>query len=160
MINTLFPAQFGYTDNNVTGNGQPKLRATGDLDLLHATIKTLQSASVDVANGAASAIQVGGDVMVLGPGGSINLGTTAAEINPKLSNSSVGVLTLDNGAIDVFTDANVLVNQSRILTVQGGDILMWSRRTAIWMRAAARRPRWISSLYPSISIRWTCRPSI
>jgi len=128
MINTLFPASFGYTDNNVTGNAQPVPRATGDLDLLHATIKTLQSASTSIVNpdGTSSTVQVGGDIAVLGPGGSVNVGTTALEINRKLSNSSLGILTLDNGAISVFTDASVLVNQSRILTVQGGDILMFS----------------------------------
>jgi filamentous hemagglutinin family protein len=182
IINTLFPAALGYTDNyrdmdtpaqditglsddelvrtaialahraNSSGAGvdlkeadlrslsrenllsvtlkylRPTLRPTGELDLLHATIKTLQSASTKITNadGTASAIQVGGDVLVMGPGGSINVGTTALEINHKLSNSSLGVLTLDNGAINIFTDANVLVNQSRILTVQGGDILMLS----------------------------------
>jgi len=48
------------------------------------------------------------------------------ETNTKLTNSALGILTLDNGVIDIFTDGNVLVNQSRILTVQGGDVLMWS----------------------------------
>jgi hypothetical protein len=127
IINTLFPASLGYTNNTVAG-GTSVVNATGNLDLLHATIKTLQSLNTDVADtsGSASQIPVGGDITVLGPGGSINVGTTALEINPKLSNSSVGILTLDNGAINVFTDVSVLVNQSRILTVQGGDILMWS----------------------------------
>src|SRR5262249_14736295 len=41
-------------------------------------------------------------------------------------NSALGILTLDNGPISVFVDGSVLVNQSRILTVQGGDLLMWS----------------------------------
>ncbi|HKY19223.1 MAG TPA: filamentous hemagglutinin family protein [Rhizomicrobium sp.] len=128
MISTLFPAAFGYTDNNVTGDAKPSLRATGELDLLHATIKTLQSASKTVINadGTTSAVEVGGDIYVMGPGGSINVGTTAVEINRKLSNSSLGILTLDNGAVSIFTDISVLVNQSRILTVQGGDIMMWS----------------------------------
>ncbi len=138
VINTLFPAALGYTDNNVTGDQQPVLKKTGDLDLLHATIKTLQSATVATLNpdGTFSDTAVGGDVTLLGPGGNINVGTTALDINtppaqsplfhPKLSNSSLGILTLDNGAINTFTDGSVLVNQSRILTVQGGDILMWS----------------------------------
>jgi filamentous hemagglutinin family protein len=142
MIETLFPSEQGYTDNDVGKDEKPVPQHTGDLDLLHATIKTLQSATLTVKgpNGAAAEQEVGGDVMVLGPGGGINVGTTALEINmitgqtsplgpaarPKLSNSSLGVLTLDNGAIDIFTDMSVLVNQSRILTVQGGDILMWS----------------------------------
>lgn len=161
-IGTLFPAQLpsgfaqsvlnqlpsdgsadpgdGYTDNSkLQADGLPVLRATGDLDLLHATIKTMQSAGKTLlgADGKPSVVAVGGDITVLGPGGNINVGTTAQEIrsntvlngNPvanRLSNSSLGVLTLNNGAINILTDVNVLVNQSRILTVQGGDILMWS----------------------------------
>ena len=128
MINTLFPSSLGYTDNSADGDKKPTRVITGELDLLHATIKTLQSATVDVqaADGTTTSLAVGGDIMILGPGGDINVGTTALEINPKLSNSSLGILSLDNGAISVFTDGSVLVNQSRILTVQGGDILMWS----------------------------------
>ncbi|HJT44108.1 MAG TPA: filamentous hemagglutinin family protein [Rhizomicrobium sp.] len=128
MISTLFPAALGYTDNKVAAGETPARQATGDLDLLHATIKTLESASTSVVNedGTTSAVQVGGDILVMGPGGSMNVGTTAPENNPRLSNSSLGLLTLDNGAISVFTDVSVLVNQSRILTVQGGDIMMWS----------------------------------
>ncbi|HWU55037.1 MAG TPA: filamentous hemagglutinin family protein, partial [Rhizomicrobium sp.] len=128
MINTLFPASLGYTDNNITGSAKPVLRATGNVDLLHATIKTLQSTGTSIVNadGTSSVAQVGGDIMLLGPGGSIDVGTTALEVNRNLSNSSLGILTLNNGAINVFTDANVLVNQSRILTVQGGDIMMFS----------------------------------
>jgi hypothetical protein len=130
----------GYTDNDkLQANGLPVLRATGDLDLLHATVKTMQSAGQSIvgADGTTSVVAVGGDITILGPGGNINVGTTAQEIrsntqlngqqvNSRLSNSSLGILTLNNGAINILTDANVLVNQSRILTVQGGDILMWS----------------------------------
>ncbi len=128
VIGTLFPSSLGYTDNNVNGDEKPARVVTGKLDLLHATIKTLQSATITVQtlDGAETNLSAGGNIMILGPGGDIDVGTTALEINPKLSNSSLGILTLDNGAISVFTDGSVLVNQSRILTVQGGDILMWS----------------------------------
>ena len=242
MIETLFPPAFGYTDNRVPADGSmdapgaigdfgiyagsPSKRiGTGDLEMLHATIKTLQSAedftvrvsgldaatadvgqhvvriggeiaagdvfsetmngtaylytaaegdtADEVAAGLRDAILagapdgvavgavgkgtasftlmqtragtvlsaaavskaasvadtarvLGGDILMFGPGGNINVGTTALEINAKLTNSSLGILTLDNGVIDVFTDGSVLVNQSRILTVQGGDVLMWS----------------------------------
>jgi len=142
--NLLIRPSLGYTDNFQDQDPlryqglsrdqlplrdlRPVLRSMGDLNLLHATIKTLQSTGAQVisANGTPSTVEVGGDITVLGPGGSIDVGTTALEINRKLSNSSLGVLTLDNGAINIFTDTSVLVNQSRILTVQGGDILMLS----------------------------------
>ncbi|HKQ43996.1 MAG TPA: filamentous hemagglutinin family protein [Rhizomicrobium sp.] len=144
MINTLFPVSRGYTDNGLTAEARPVLRHTGNLDLLHAVIKTQQGASMPVVNadGTTSAVVVGGNITVLGPGGSINIGTTAREIRDitltpappqkdpypgnKLSNSSLGILTLRGGAISTFTDVSVLVNQSRVLTAQGGDVLMWS----------------------------------
>src|SRR5262249_57146483 len=114
---------------------------TGDLELLHATIKTMQSAketvTLDTVTADGTAIvqspasttqerSVGGNVMILGPGGGINAGTTALEVNSKLTNSKLGILSLDNGVIDIFTDRSMLVNQSRILTVQGGDVALWS----------------------------------
>src|SRR5262249_11919941 len=163
LIDTLYPSSFGYTDNSpspISPNTllpepgtQVQRVETGNLDLLHATIKTLQSASTPVHSMTVPPLSilkttktptgedvffdftpklntnpgaVGGDIMVLGPGGGVNVGTTAVEINAKLSNSAVGVLTLNNGVIDTFTDGSVLVNQSRILTVQGGDIVMWA----------------------------------
>jgi hypothetical protein len=43
-------------------------------------------------------------------------------VNP----ASEGILTLEQGDIDTFTDTNVLLAQSRLMTEQGGDIVMWS----------------------------------
>jgi filamentous hemagglutinin family protein len=37
-----------------------------------------------------------------------------------------GVLTLDGGTVNAFTDGNFLVNQSRVFTEAGGNITMWS----------------------------------
>lgn len=128
IVNTLFPASLGYTDNGPNGVGPAQQVATGNLEMLHATIKTLQSTAIPIvrADGTTANIEFGGDILLFGPGGNINVGTTTAEINKKLTNSAVGILTLDGGGINTFTDGNVLVNQSRILTVQGGDVLMWS----------------------------------
>lgn len=111
-VNTLFPASHGYTANDLGGgaNGANQLIPTGDLDLLHATIQTDQ----------------GGNIMLLGPGGNILVGSTASEPNPNLKPNNLGILTLDGGNIDTFTDESVLVNTSRIFTEEGGDIVMWS----------------------------------
>ena len=104
--------------------------STGDLEMLHATIKTLQSSSTtlvtDAATHATSTVATGGDIMILGPGGDITVGSQAVEINPFLTASALGILTLDNGVIDTFTDGSLLVNESRVLTVQGGDVVLWS----------------------------------
>lgn len=111
-INTMFPADFGYTQNTLGGgtNGANALKHTGDLDLLHATIQT----------------RLGGDISIFGPGGTIRVGSLAIEPNPLLKPNDLGILTLGRGDINTFTDASVLVNSSRIMTQQGGDILMWS----------------------------------
>jgi filamentous hemagglutinin family protein len=128
IVNTLFPTSLGYTDNGPNGKGPAKQVATGNLEMLHATIKTLQSATITVtgANGAKSTVAVGGDIYLLGPGGNIDVGSQAVEINKFFTDSALGILTLDNGVIDSFTDGDLLVNQSRVLTVQGGDIILWS----------------------------------
>ncbi|OAF02723.1 hypothetical protein AYJ54_25965 [Bradyrhizobium centrolobii] len=112
IINAMFPAEWGYTKNALDGgsNGANQLVKTGDMNLLHATVQT----------------KLGGDISIFGPGGNLNVGTLAAEPNTALKLRDIGILTLGGGAINTFTDASVLVNSSRVLTTQGGDIVMWS----------------------------------
>jgi filamentous hemagglutinin family protein len=105
VIATMFPASYGYTAND--GSSPVK---TGDLNLLHSTIQTRQ----------------GGDISIFGPGGNILVGPLATEPNTNLKLSDLGILTLGSGAINTFTDQSVRVDSSRVLTTQGGDILMWS----------------------------------
>ncbi|RXV67607.1 filamentous hemagglutinin N-terminal domain-containing protein [Burkholderia stabilis] len=118
-INTLFPASFGYTANNLGGgsNGSNKQVATGDLDIRSTTIQTQQ----------------GGNVTILGPGGQALVGSTTAP--PQIVDASgnvvagpgtMGILTLEKGNVDIFTDQSVLLAQSRIFTEQGGDMTIWS----------------------------------
>lgn len=118
-INTLFPASYGYTANNLGGgsNGTNKPASTGDLDIRSTTIQTQQ----------------GGDVTILGPGGQALVGSTTAP--PQIVDSSgtvvagpgtMGILTLEKGNVDIFTDQSVLLAQSRIFTEQGGDMTIWS----------------------------------
>nr|WP_279237602.1 filamentous haemagglutinin family protein [Dyella sedimenti] len=119
-IDTLFPASLGYTSN---GSGQGGINGaaqtvdTGDLDIRSSTIQTQQ----------------GGDITILGPGGQALIGSASAP--PVITNSqgqvvagpnSMGLLTLEQGNINVFTDRSVLLAQSRIFTEQGGDLVMWS----------------------------------
>jgi hypothetical protein len=112
MINTMFPSSLGYTANALGGgtNGANQLVETGDLNLLHGTIQT----------------RLGGNISLFGPGGNILVGSLATEPNTDLKLRDLGILTLGGGAINTFTDESVLVNSSRVLTTQGGDVLMWS----------------------------------
>ncbi|NIE85185.1 MULTISPECIES: filamentous haemagglutinin family protein [unclassified Burkholderia] len=118
-INTLFPASLGYTANNLTGgsNGANQLVDTGDLDIRNTTIQTQQ----------------GGNVSILGPGGQALVGSTSAP--PELTGpggavvagpGTMGILTLEKGDVDIFTDRSLLLAQSRIFTEQGGDMTIWS----------------------------------
>jgi filamentous hemagglutinin family protein len=118
-INTLFPASSGYTANSLNGgaNGASNLVTTGNLDIRSTTIQTQQ----------------GGNVSILGPGGQALVGSSSAP--PVITNSdgkvvvgpgAVGILTLEQGNVNIFTDQSLLLAQSRVFTEQGGDMTIWS----------------------------------
>lgn len=109
-VNLAFPHSLGYTLNPIGGTTPATMVHTGDLNLLHATIQT----------------DHGGDISIMGPGGNVLVGSLATEPNKNLKLSDLGILTLGGGNINIFTDGSVLVNASRVLTTQGGNILMWS----------------------------------
>ncbi|WP_420969891.1 filamentous haemagglutinin family protein [Bradyrhizobium sp. B120] len=103
-ISTLFPAGYGYTDDSLSvgGKAAPKI-ATGRFNVAASVLET----------------QMGGDINILGPGGGITVGHSSLD---TLSPSQEGILTLGGGAIRAFANDSILVNQSRIMTQQGGDI--------------------------------------
>ncbi len=79
----------------------------------------------------------GGDIEFMAPGGRALVGYTQIsddvlslykgyEDGVPRNKTVTGMLTLEEGAIRGFTFGDVLVNQSRVLTVGGGDILLWS----------------------------------
>ncbi|WP_353229008.1 filamentous haemagglutinin family protein [Novosphingobium sp.] len=124
-------------------NGEPAKAAQVQTGNANLQLATLQTAS-------------GGNLTVLGPGGTFIAGSvvrtstqaaglvTRFGVDPTqslaygaISGTAVnpisaipigyeGLLTLNGGAINGFTDGNFLVNQSRIFTLAGGDIAMWS----------------------------------
>ncbi|MEW6438309.1 MAG: filamentous hemagglutinin family protein [Pseudomonadota bacterium] len=118
-INVLFPASYGYTQNDLNGgtNGANQLVDTGYFDMRGATVQT----------------QEGGNVNILGPGGEILVGSSSAP--PYVVNSQgqtiigpnqQGIITLETGDVDIFSDQSLLLAQSRIFTEQGGDMTIWS----------------------------------
>ncbi len=136
-VNTLFPSSLGYTANALEGGAGDNARiATGDLDLRLAAIETM----------------FGGDVSILGPGGRVVAGSAVATsqqiarrayeggrlhaggapysdvptVMRSIPAGYEGVLTLRGGDIFSFANGDVLLNQSRVFTQQGGDIKMWS----------------------------------
>ena len=102
-IHTLFPSQDG---------GGNSLTYAGDINLVFSRISTQQT----------------GDIQLLVPGGLLDVGL--ANPPPSLADSKkpsdLGIMTFAGGNILAMADGNIQVNQSRILTVAGGDILLWS----------------------------------
>jgi filamentous hemagglutinin family protein len=106
-INTLFPTTNTYS---------------GDIDLYFSQVKTEQ----------------GGNINLLAPGGSVIVGvvnppaalstiktiyTLSGSISPA---ANLGLLVLGQGTIEGFANDSFEVNTSRILTLEGGDIILWA----------------------------------
>ncbi len=111
-INTLFPASLGYTANALDGgtNGANSLVTTGNLDIRSTTIQTQQ----------------GGNVTILGPGGQALIGSSSAPPATGSAAAGQGILTLEQGSVNIFTDQSLLLAQSRVFTEQGGNMTIWS----------------------------------
>lgn len=73
----------------------------------------------------------GGDIEFMVPGGGMVVGlantpSNLTNVSGAGSLGALGVVTAATGDIRGFARDDVLVNQSRVLTVGGGDILLWS----------------------------------
>lgn len=80
----------------------------GDINLFASQVKTEQ----------------GGGIDLLAPGGSIVVGVADPVIKKK--GSVQGLFTLRDGDIRAYVKNNFLVNQSRVFTLDGGNILVWA----------------------------------
>jgi filamentous hemagglutinin len=67
----------------------------------------------------------GGDINILVPGGSANAGVATASALIKQP-SELGIVVQGRGDINAFVRDDFAVNQSRVFTLDGGDLLMWS----------------------------------
>ena len=69
----------------------------------------------------------GGNISILVPGGSIDVGLafTPAGVLAKPA-SNLGIVAEGPGNIDIYSAGDVNVNASRIFTLGGGNILIWS----------------------------------
>jgi len=72
----------------------------------------------------------GGNIDILVPGGSVNAGLAlpAAELKSRYgkSASDLGIVAQRQGDVMALTYGDFVVNQSRVFTLLGGDIVMWS----------------------------------
>jgi filamentous hemagglutinin len=75
----------------------------------------------------------GGNIDLFAPGGLINVGLAnpPASLASSRSPSQLGIVAQGAGDVNIFSRGDVLVNQSRIFTLGGGNILIWSNEGSI-----------------------------
>ena len=73
--------------------------------------------------------QAQGNIQILAPYGSVEVGTNTlpAGVDP----ASGGIVTRRGGNVQIMADGNIDLFTSRVFTLQGGDILMWSTNGSI-----------------------------
>jgi filamentous hemagglutinin len=74
----------------------------------------------------------GGDISILVPGGKIDVGLAnpPSTIVAKPA-SSLGIVAQGAGNVNIYTQGDVNVNKSRVFTLGGGNILIWSDEGSI-----------------------------
>jgi filamentous hemagglutinin len=108
-INALYPGSRDATASNPNPY-------SGDLDLISSQIYTLS----------------GGNISILVPGGSINVGLAFTPVGfTQKSPGELGIVAEGPGNIDIYSEGDVNVNASRIFTLGGGNILIWSDEGSI-----------------------------
>gem|GEM_PF-3316384 len=76
----------------------------------------------------ASTIQTQGDnadISILAPGGFLNVGLS---VSTESSQTELGIITKGTGSINLFTQGDISVNQSRVQALNGGHIAGWSTK--------------------------------
>lgn len=114
VLSLVFP---GIEDRAADGSFA---RYQGDIDLFASRVKT----------------ERGGNIELMAPGGKliVGLANTSKELVGKgvsLLDDVLGLVVTSAGDIKGFARGDVLVNQSRILTVGGGNVLLWSSEGGI-----------------------------
>jgi hypothetical protein len=108
-IDTLFPG----SRTAAAASGSTAAPYRGDLSLILSRIYTLS----------------GGDISLLTPGGLLNVGLAnppAGLAGGDRSADQLGIVAQGPGDVDIYTRGDVLVNSSRIFTLGGGNVLIWS----------------------------------
>ncbi len=93
---------------------------SGDFSMTLGRIYTLQGGSIDI----------------LTPGGSVDVGlaTTPPAVTQQgivRQPSDLGIVTEQSGDVDILSQGDVLVNSSRVFTLGGGNIAIWSSAGSI-----------------------------
>jgi len=105
-LESLFP------DSHTPGVDNPY---SGDISLPFSRIYTL----------------AGGSISLLAPGGKIDVGLAnppgnLVQLGFNKQAYQLGIVAQKQGSVDIFTQGDVNVNSSRVFTLGGGDIAIWS----------------------------------
>jgi len=69
----------------------------------------------------------GGGISLLAPGGHVDVGLAVPPPGaPKRTAAELGIVAQGAGDVDIFASGDVLVNSSRVFTLGGGNIAIWS----------------------------------
>ncbi|MEW6640496.1 MAG: filamentous hemagglutinin family protein [Pseudomonadota bacterium] len=146
-IAALFPA--------VGANGQPT-RFAGSITMYSA----LDSLGKTVVSGSVHSDK-GGSLQLLAPGGQVILGTEGLP-----PGADAGLVTAAaNSDIDIYSLGSILLGQSRIMTMFGGNILAWSAQGDINAGRGAKTttvytaPQRITDAYGNVTVSLTAPAS-
>lgn len=106
---------------------------SGDVSLFFSQIQTLD----------------GGDITILAPRGNVNAGLAATLAGAKPA-SELGIVAQRDGDVRSLVDRDFLVNQSRVFTLDGGSILIWSSKGDIDAGRGAKSA--LSAPPPQVSV--------
>lgn len=104
-IATVFPGSVA-SDSGAFSTGPYQ----GNINLFFSQLKTEQ----------------GGGIDILAPGGMVDGGLASYDERGKHEAKDLGIITARGGSVRGFVSDDFLVNGSRVFTLQGGDILIWS----------------------------------
>jgi filamentous hemagglutinin len=126
----------GHAANSVPGAGFT--RGYAAIDALFPASRTGASSGADPYQGDLSMTFSriytikGGTVSLFAPGGALDVGLANAPLGvPSRQPSQLGIVAQGAGNVDIYTKGDVLVNASRIFTLGGGNILIWSDEGSI-----------------------------
>ena len=138
LVNALL-----FTALRTAGQAGAVTRSTADYDFGYRTIAQLFPAAALSPSGYISLFfsqlrtEQGGDIEMLAPSGAINAGLANPGALPRPA-SQLGIITAGGGSIRSLSDGDFLVNQSRVFTLGGGDILLWSSNGGVDAGRGAR----------------------
>ncbi|MCX7099778.1 MAG: filamentous hemagglutinin family protein [Methylococcales bacterium] len=93
----------------------PGDKYSGDLSFVFSQIKTLD----------------GGDINVAAPGGKIDVGLAGQLGGIRKAADELGMVVQQQGSLNAVSAGDFNVNQSRVFTLGGGDITVWSSKGSI-----------------------------